>query len=100
MSSGLLVAILGFFLLSRSVFSFNWEYPSAPRQCSTFTVVVTGKDIVFPLKILIVPVGPSPLTHEVRNVMEVAFPTNGTTANFQLPYPASSKFTGLVSSFC
>jgi len=96
----LLATIVGFFSLP-TAFAFTWDYPVAPRQCSNFTVVVTGTNVVFPLTVLIVPVGPSPLAHEVRKVMEVPFPTNATTLNFQLPYPKGSKFVGLVSTaFC
>ena len=93
----LLATIVGFFSLP-AAFAFTWDYPVAARQCSNFTVVVTGTDVVFPLTVLIVPVGPSPLAHEVRKVMEVPFPTNATTVSFQLPYPMGSKFVGLVST--
>ena len=93
----LLATIVGFLSIP-TVFAFNWSYPVAPRQCSTFTITLTGGGIVFPLTALIVPVGPSPLIHEVRKVMEVPFPTNATTVSFQLPYPMGSKFVGLVST--
>jgi len=77
--------------------SFNWTYPVAPRQCSTFTVDVNGTEVVLPLKVLIVPVGPPPSSHEVRKVMEVAFPTNSMNVGFQIS-AAMSKFLGLISS--
>ena len=95
----LLIVILGLSFGLPTVFGFNWSYPVAPRQCSTFTVNLTDidNDVVFPLKVLIVPVGPSPLTYEVRKVMEVAFPSNKTIVSFQLPYPTGSKFIGMVS---
>ena len=74
----------------------NWTYPVAPRQCSNLTITVTG-DIFFPLKALIVPIGPSPLNYEVRKVMEVPFGANATSVSFLLPYPTGSKFDGFVS---
>jgi len=93
----LLVTILGFVLLLPTVFGFNWTYPVAPRQCSTFTVDLNGTEVVLPLKVLIVPVGPPPSSHEVRKVMEVAFPTNSMNVSFQIS-AAMSKFVGLISS--
>ena len=96
--SPLLTVILGLSFVLPTTFAFNWSYPLAPRQCSNFTVVVSNiGDVVFPLKVLIVPVGPSPLTYEVRKVIEVNFPGNTTTVSFQLPYPTGSTFVGLVS---
>ena len=68
-----------------------------PRQCSTFTVDVNGTEVVLPLKVLIVPVGPPPSSHEVRKVMEVAFPTNSMNVSFQIS-AAMSIFVGLISS--
>ncbi len=75
---------------------YNWTYPIAPRQCSNLTITVAG-DIFFPLKALIVPIGPSPLNYEVRKVIEVPFGTNATSVSFLLPYPTGSKFDGFVS---
>ncbi len=72
----------------------------AARQCSPFSVVVNGTDVVFPLRILLVPVGPSPLAFEVRSVTEVTFPADSLIVNFTLPYPTGSRFVGLVSSHC
>src|SRR5438309_115391 len=85
------------FLLPRNVSAgpFNWTYPVAPRQCSNLTITVTG-DIFFPLKALIVPIGPSPLNYEVRKVIEVAFDANATSVSFLLPYPIGSKFDAFV----
>lgn len=96
--SPLLIVILGLSFVLPSAFAFNWSFPLAARQCSNFTVAVSDiGDVVFPLKVLIVPVGPSPLTYEVREVIEVAFPGNATTVSFQLPYPTGSMFVALVS---
>ena len=94
----LLATVLGFVLLLPTVFGFTWNYPVAARQCSTFSVVVNGTDVVFPLRVLLVPVGPSPLPFEVRKVMEVIFPTSSLNVSFTLPYPTNSKFVGLVSA--
>jgi len=96
--SPLLVTVLGFVLLFPTAFGFTWDYPVAARQCSTFTVAVNGSDVVFPLKVLLVPVGPSPLPFEVRKVVEIPFPATSLNLSFQLPYPTNSKFVGLVST--
>ena len=90
-----LIFLLFLLLQDVSAGPFNWTYP-APRQCSNLTITVTG-DILFPLKALIVPVGPSPLNYEVRKVMEVPFGANATSVSFLLPYPAGSKFDGFAS---
>lgn len=92
--------ILGFFLCLPNAVGFNWTWPALPQQCSNITMSVYGTDFVFPLKALIVPVGPSPLSYEVRRVMEVEFPANTTTISFLLPYPTGSELVGLVSAFC
>ena len=97
MPSPFLLTTLGFFLLLPHAVGYNWS--SLPvQQCSNLIVTVAGADFLFPLKALVVPVGPSPLRYEVRKVIEVAFPTNSTTVSFPLPYPAGSGFVVLVST--
>ena len=89
--------IFCFFLCLPNAVGFQWNSPALPQQCSNLTVIVSGTDFVFPLKVLIVPVGPSPLNYEVRRVMEVDFPANATTVSFKLPYPTGSSLVVLVS---
>ena len=94
-----LLTILGFFLLLPNVIGYSWGTSRPAQQCSNITVTVGGTDFIYPLKALIIPVGPSPLSYEVRKVIEVAFPVNSTAVSFPLPYPAGSEFVVLVGIY-
>ena len=90
------------FTLSLSSLSaaYTWKFDAAPQQCSNLTVSVTGSGGKPPYRILVLPIGPTPLTNnlEVRKILDQPFPDDSTTVSFQLKYPANSQLVTVVST--
>ena len=97
----LTVATGGLFVLPIAQ-AYYWHFtPTTPQQCATANVQVynlTTYDVP-PMRLLLVPFGPLPLSDTSKGVYEIPF--NGPdpyTKDFQVKYPAGTQFAHLVNA--
>ncbi|KAJ7598732.1 hypothetical protein C8J56DRAFT_172712 [Mycena floridula] len=85
-------------LLQLPLFSlaYTWTFKSAPQQCSTLTIDITGGGTP-PFRLLLIPSGPTPFSNntEVRRIVDQQF--NETSVSLQLKFPTNSQFVAVVS---
>jgi hypothetical protein len=100
MASSLPTLLFTLSSLSSLSAAYTWKFDAAPQQCSNLTVSVTGSGGKPPYRILVLPIGPTPLTNnlEVRRILDQQFPDDSTTVSFQLKYPANSQLVTVVST--
>ena len=86
-------------LLLQPTFSaaYSWVLTAPATQCSNLSISIIGSDGVPPYSVLVVPFGPSPLSVDVRSVIDYTFSGESTTASFAINYPADSQFVAVVS---
>ncbi|KAH9479131.1 hypothetical protein JR316_0007710 [Psilocybe cubensis] len=79
--------------------AYSWSFQNDPKQCSNLTVSISGSDGVPPYRILILPIGSSPLKNniEARKIMDVKFDGDSTSVDFLLKYPADSQLVAVSS---
>ena len=97
----LIVATGGLFVLPTAQ-AYYWLFSSTtPRQCAIANVQVYNitPNTLPPMRLLLVPFGPLPLSDASKGVYEIPF--NGPdpyTMDFQVKYPAGTQFFGLVNA--
>ncbi|TFK38182.1 hypothetical protein BDQ12DRAFT_124054 [Crucibulum laeve] len=79
--------------------AYTWNFQEAAKQCSNLTIQISGSDGKPPYRVLILPIGPSPLPNnvEARKIVDMPFDSNATSVSFQLKYPANSQFVAVIS---
>ena len=77
--------------------AYSFNIVSTPRQCRNLEVDITGTGSP-PYTLLIIPIGPTPLSNlkEVRLITNVPF-NSSTSVSFQLKFPENSQFIAVVS---
>ncbi|KAI0792354.1 hypothetical protein C8Q75DRAFT_706106, partial [Abortiporus biennis] len=90
---------LSFLLLPSLSLAYSFEFTSIPRQCGNLSISLNGTGGVPPYRVLIIPVGPSPLPNnvEARRITQQNFTGSDTTVTFQLKFPTNSQFVAVVS---
>jgi len=97
----LIVATSGLFVLPAAQ-AYYWRFtPTTPQQCATANVQVynlTTYDVP-PMRLLLVPYGPLPLSDTSKGVYEIPFDgSDPYTKDFQVKYPAGTQFAHLVNA--
>jgi len=94
----LIVAAGGLFVLptSRAV---SWQLlpTTPPWQCATATVIITSNDTAPPLRLLLIPYGPLPLSGASKTIYDIPS-SNLDRMDFQVKYPAGTQFVELVNA--
>ena len=95
-----IISILPFLqsLLTLRVYGYTFDFTSTPTQCGNLSFAISGSDGMPPYRVQLVPFGPSPLSTEVRKIMDL--PLNESTITIPaFSFPAKSQFVVLVSFF-
>ncbi|PPQ94698.1 hypothetical protein CVT25_009553 [Psilocybe cyanescens] len=77
--------------------AYSWSFQNNPQQCSNLTVSISGTDGVPPYRLLILPIGPSPLKNniEARKIMDIKFDGTSSSVQALLRYPANSQLVAV-----
>lgn len=75
--------------------AYSFEFTSQPKQCQDLSLKITGNDGKPPYRATFIPFGPTPLSVEVRRIVDTQF-NDSSTLSFQLRYPTGAQFVTVV----
>ena len=97
----LLIVAAGSLSVLPAAQAYYWTFsPDTPQQCATANIVTLNHtaSTVLPLRLLLIPYGPLPLSDSSKRIYEIPFGPDWYKIDFQLKYPAGTQFIDLVSA--
>ena len=97
----LLIVVTGSLFILPAAQAYFWQFsPASPQQCATASFVTYNHtEPILPLRLLVIPYGPLPLSDASTRIYEIPF--NGPDPyrmDFQVKYPAGTQFIELVNA--
>src|SRR6266545_2927077 len=97
----LLIVVTGSLFILPAAQAYFWQFsPASPQQCATASFVTYNHtEPILPLRLLVIPYGPLPLSDASKAIYEIPF--NGPdpySIDFQVKYPVGTQFIPLVNA--